>query len=268
MKEMLSGKAADKKTGLVSIIVPVYNAGRFITETISHVQMQTYADWELLLVDDCSTDMSRELIRQKCEEDGRVRLVVQEKNGGAALARNRGLREACGQYVCFLDADDIWLPDKLSLELEYIKKVQQEENPDAGFVFTGYEFADASGVGLGKVVHVPAHITYRQALGNTTIFTSTVMVDRNKISDEDIYMPCIASEDTATWWHLLKKYGTAYGLDENLVRYRRSADTLSSNKLTAVRRIWNLYRRQERLSVIKSVYCMCFWACRAVLRRV
>ncbi|MEZ3444477.1 MAG: glycosyltransferase [Lachnospiraceae bacterium] len=265
MKDRTSG---DKKAGLVSIIVPVYNAGQFIAETIGYVQQQTYADWELLLVDDCSTDTSRELIGRKCEGDARIRLITQERNGGAARARNRGVREACGQYICFLDADDIWLPDKLRRELDYIRKVQQEENSDAGFVFMGYEFADASGAGLGKVVHVPERLTYRQALKNTTIFTSTVMIDRNKIADEDIYMPCVASEDTATWWHLLKKYGTAYGMDENLVRYRRSADTLSSNKLTAVRRIWNLYRRQERLTVIKSMYCMCFWAFRAVLRRV
>lgn len=161
-----------------------------------------------------------------------------------------------------MDADDIWLPDKLKVELEYIKKAQ------AGFVFMGYEFADVSGNGLGKVVHVPGRITYRQALKNTTIFTSTVMIDRNQIPDEDICMPDVASEDTATWWRILKKHGAGYGIDENLVRYRRSADTLSSNKLTAVRRIWNLYRRQEQLSVLRSAYYMCFWAFRAVLRRI
>ena len=252
----------DKRAGLVSIIVPVYNAERFIAETIGHVQKQTYAQWELLLVDDCSTDGSREVIRRKSGGDQRIRLIEQGENGGAAKARNRGIREACGQYICFLDADDIWLPDKLKAELEYIQKTQ------AGFVFMGYEFADVSGAGLGKVVHVPERITYRQALKNTTIFTSTVMIDRNQIPDEDICMPYIASEDTATWWRLLKKYGTGYGIDENLVRYRRSADTLSSNKLTAVRRIWNLYRRQEQLSVMRSAYYMCFWTFRAVLRRI
>ncbi len=252
----------DRRAGLVSIIVPVYNAERFIAETIDYVQKQTYEAWELLLVDDCSTDQSRAVIEQKARADERVRLIVQEGNGGAAKARNRGIWEARGQYICFLDADDIWLPDKLKVELDYIRKMQ------AGFVFMGYEFADASGEGLGKVVHVPARITYRQALKNTTIFTSTVMIDRDRIPDEDICMPCIESEDTATWWRILKKHGAGYGIDENLVRYRRSADTLSSNKLTAVRRIWNLYRRQERLSVMRSAYCMCFWAFRAVLRRI
>ena len=94
------------------------------------------------------------------------------------------------------------------------------------------------------------------------------MIDRSKIEDKDIFMPKIASEDTATWWHLLKVYGRAYGLDQNLVKYRRSANTLSSNKLEAIKRIWKLYRKQESLNIFYSVYCMCLWALRAVLRRV
>ncbi|MDE7477035.1 MAG: glycosyltransferase family 2 protein, partial [Lachnospiraceae bacterium] len=165
-----------KKTELVSIVVPVYNAGKFVAETIRYVQAQTYTEWELLLVDDSSSDDSREIISQKSKEDKRIRLIIQDENGGAAKARNRGISEAGGRYLCFLDADDIWMPDKLESELNYMKKVQQTINPDAGFVFMGYEFADAAGKGLGKVVHVPENITYRQALKNTTIFTSTVMI--------------------------------------------------------------------------------------------
>lgn len=252
----------------MSIIVPVYNAGKFIRETIGYVKRQTYGEWELLLVDDCSTDNSRELICAEAGMDGRIKLVRQRTNGGAAMARNCGIREACGQYICFLDADDIWLPDKLSQELVFIRNLQKTVNPEAGFVFMGYEFADEKGCGLGKVVHVPQKISYRQALKNTTIFTSTVMIDREKIADDDIYMPCIASEDTATWWHILKKYGDGYGLDKNLVMYRRSAVTLSSNKLTAIKRIWSLYRAQEGLSVVNSLYCMFFWALRAAWRRL
>lgn len=257
----------ERKSGLVSIVVPVYNAESFLGETIGYVQAQTYTEWELLLVDDCSTDGSRALIETKGKEDGRIRLVVQHENGGAARARNRGVREALGQYLCFLDADDIWLSDKLHTELAALQSIQAA-NPQAGFVFMGYEFADETGRGLGKVVHVPEQITYRQALKNTTIFTSTVMIDREIIPDEDILMPCVESEDTATWWQILKKHGAGYGIDRNLVRYRRSANTLSSNKLVAVKRIWRLYRRQEKLSVIKSAYCMFFWACRAVFRRI
>lgn len=255
-------EAFDEKRELISIVVPVYNAAAFLEETIACVQGQSHTDWELLLVDDCSEDESGAIAARAASADCRVRPVRQDRNQGAAAARNRGIAEAAGRYLCFLDADDIWQADKLQAELDFMKEKQ------AGFVFTGYEFADEHGRGLGKVVQVPETICYKQALKNTTIFTSTVMIDRARIPDEDIRMPDIASEDTATWWQILRKHGTGYGLNRNLVKYRRSANTLSSNKVTAVKRIWSLYRRQERLSLAESLCCMVFWAFRAVARRV
>ena len=247
---------------LISIVVPVYEVERFITETIEAVQKQVYQNWELILVDACSKDRSCAIIEEMAVGDSRIRLIRQVKNQGAAKARNCGVNNATGRYLCFLDSDDLWEPDKLSSELAFLQEKQ------AGFVFTGYEFADEYGKALGKIVRVPEQITYSEALKNTTIFTSTVMIDREQIKDEDIFMPDIASEDTATWWHLLKVYGKAYGLDRNLVKYRRSANTLSSNKVEAIKRIWRLYRKQEKLNIFYSAYCMCFWALRAVLRRV
>ena len=169
---------------------------------------------------------------------------------------------AQGRYICFLDADDIWQEDKLQKQLDFMN----QEN--AAFSYTGYEFADEYGKGLGKIVKVPGRITYKKALKNTTIFTSTVMIDRRYVQLDDIMMPHIASEDTATWWQILKKHQFGYGLDCNLVRYRRSANTLSSNKAVAVKRIWNLYTKQEKLSIVYSLYCMFFWAFRAVIRRI
>lgn len=246
---------------LVSIIVPVYNAQNFIGETIQCVQAQTYARWELLLVDDCSLDNSCNVIKEMQCTDERIKLIRQETNSGAARCRNKGVSCARGRYLCFLDADDIWEENKLERELAFI-------SGGKGFVFTGYEFADENGQGLGKIVRVPEQITYHEALKNTTIFTSTVMIDRAIIADTDIMMPCVESEDTATWWNILKKYGMGFGLDECLVRYRRSAGTLSSNKLQAIRRIWNLYRKHEKLGIAKSFYCMVFWAFRAVFRRI
>ena len=136
------------------------------------------------------------------------------------------------------------------------------------FSFTGYEFADENCVGTGKVVRVPHTITFKQALSDTTIFTSTVLIDREKIPDELIEMPNIASEDTATWWRILKAGNIGYGLDENLVRYRRSSNSLSANKLVALKRIWGLYRQIAGLSVIGSAWHFVGWAVRAVRRRV
>ena len=249
---------------LISIIVPVYNAEKYIEETIDCVLAQTYTDWELLLVEDCSSDNTVAAIQQYMERknDTRVRLIRQPVNMGAARARNRGLQEANGRYVSYLDADDLWIPEKLEKELAFMK----EKN--ASFVFTGYEFADESGRGLGKVVHVPETLTYRQALSNTTIFTTTVMFDTEKLSKEQLEMPVIKSEDTALWFKVLRSGVVAYGLDENLVKYRRAGKTLSSNKLEAIRRIWNLYRKAEGLNVFASIWHFCFWAMRAVGRRI
>ncbi len=253
----------EQDTGLISIIVPVYNAGAYIRETISMVAAQTYGNWELLLVDDGSEDDSREKIRESMESgDARIRLIEKQQNEGAARARNTGIEASKGRYVAFLDADDLWMPDKLEKELAFMKEKQ------AAFVFTAYEFGDEDAKRTGKVVNVPPSLTYFKALSRTVIFTTTVMLDTERTGRELIRMPEVKSEDTATWWKILKNGFTAYGLNEVLAVYRRPARSLSSNKLEAIRRIWNLYRKQEKLSLWYSVYNLFFWAVRATMRRL
>lgn len=245
---------------MVSIIVPVFNASKCISDTILSVKSQTYSNWELLLVDDHSTDDSVTLMKEfECEN---IHVLVSEGAKSAAMARNTGTKAAIGDYLCFLDADDLWDPDKLQKQMAHMK-----EN-DAAFSFTGYEFADADGVSVHKIVHVPKTITYRQAVKNTTIFTSTVMFDLKKIDRALLMMPCVPSEDSATWWQILKAGYLGYGLDEALTLYRRMGSSLSSNKLVALKRIWNLYRNVEHFSVIYSAYCFCHFAVHAVLRRL
>ena len=253
----------EQDAGLISIIVPVYNAGAYIRETISMVAAQTYGNWELLLVDDGSEDDSREKIRESMESgDARIRLIEKQQNEGAARARNTGIEASKGRYVAFLDADDLWMPDKLDKELAFMKEKQ------AAFVFTAYEFGDEDAKRTGKVVNVPPSLTYFKALSRTVIFTTTVMLDTERTGRELIRMPEVKSEDTATWWKILKNGFTAYGLNEVLAVYRRPARSLSSNKLEAIRRIWNLYRKQEKLSLWYSVYNLFFWAVRATMRRL
>ena len=248
----------------VSIIVPVYNVKNYIAETMDCVRAQTYTQWELLLVEDGSTDGTKQIVLDYLKEtaDERIRLIEQPVNGGAAKARNDGLAQAKGRYIAYLDSDDLWEPEKLEKQLAFM------EEKDAAFSFTGYEFADENGKGLGKVVRVPETLNYRQALKNTTIFTTTVMFDTDKISKDKLVMPQIKSEDTALWWRVLREGYIAYGLNENLVKYRRAGKSLSSNKLEAIRRIWNLYRKAEGLGLIQSMWNFCFWAVRAVVRRV
>ena len=271
--------------GLVSIIVPVYRAKSYITETIAMVIKQTYREWELLLVEDRSPDNSADVIRslltkyechsitveqqgiRSAEEytDGtgrRIVLICKDKNEGAAAARNTGLDMALGRYIAYLDADDVWCPEKLEKELHFMQDRQ------AGFVFTAYEFGDEQARPTGKVVHVPKELTYRQALSRTVIFTTTVLFDRDIIPADLLRMPAVESEDTATWWQILRAGYTAYGLDETLAVYRRPSKSLSSNKFTAIRRIWNLYRTQEKLSRLSSARYFVLWAYRATARRI
>lgn len=250
---------------LISIIVPVYNAGKYIEETIHMVEKQTYTEWELILIDDLSTDDSRQVIK-KCIEAGKhkekIRLIEKEKNEGAAMARNTGIDAAKGRYIAFLDADDIWMTDKLQKELAFMEEKQ------AAFVCTSYEFGDERARGTGRIVHVPKTLTYRKALSRTVIFTTTVLLDTEKTGKELIHMPLVKSEDTALWWKLLRNGFTAYGLDEVLAIYRRPSKSLSSNKWEAIKRIWHLYRQEERLSLFQSARYFVFWALRATIRRI
>jgi len=238
---------------MISIIVPVYNAEKYIVDTMNSVIQQTYTDWELLLVLNGCTDNSESIVRdyQEKHSDKKIRVILEENNKGAAMARNRGVNEAAGRYIAYIDADDLWVPYKLERVLAFIKE------QDAAFVFSGYEFADENAKGTGKVVQVPAKLYYKEALKNTTIFTSTVMFDTEKLPKEKLRMPNIKSEDTALWWKILREGHAAYGLNENLVLYRRPKTSLSSNKLEAIRRIWNLYRKAEKLSVPYSMYNFC-----------
>ena len=244
----------------VSVVTPVHNAENYIKETVESVLNQTYDNIEMILVENGSTDNTKEIL--KSFSDPRIKVAFIDEQAGAAEARNYGVKAATGDYIAYIDADDLWRKDKLSKQIDYMKE------QGAAFCFTGYEFGDENAKPLGKIVKVPKKLTYNQALRNTTIFTSTVCFDMRILSKDEIMMPHIKSEDTALWWQLLRNGLEAYGLDENLVIYRRPAKSLSSNKLEAIRRIWNLYRKWEKLNLIKSSICFVGWAVRAVKRRV
>lgn len=248
---------------LVSIIIPVYNASRFLEETINSIQEQTYSNWEAIFIDDCSSDNSYDIIKQYQKNDKRIKVIKNKINNGVAISRNNGIDYAKGEYLCFLDADDKWHPKKLEKQINFMQELNCE------FSFTGYQFANEKCNPNGKIVSVPNKINYKQALKNTTIWTSTVMFDMNKLSKEDIHMTNIKrGQDTATWWKVLKKIQYAYGLNEVLSYYRRTNNSLSANKLTALKRTWNLYRNVEHLNILSSFYNFCWYCFNAVRRRV
>jgi len=248
----------------VSIVIPVYNAQKFIEQTLDSVKNQTYQNIEVILVDDMSEDESRKIIEEYQQKNSQmnIKLIKSDKKLKAAGARNKGIDYARGSHICFLDADDLWDKKKLEKQLAFM----QEKN--CAFSFTGYEFADSDGKPLNKKVFIPPQLTYKKALKNTTIWTTTVMFDMSKITKEQIYMPDVKSEDTACWWKILKQGYSAYGLNEILAYYRRSSGTLSSNKVEALRRIWNLYRNVEHLNVFYSMYNFIFYAINAIKRRI
>lgn len=248
---------------LVSIIIPVYNAEQFLEDTIRTVEEQTFTNWELIFINDCSKDNSINIIKQKQRENSKIKLINLQENSGAAVARNTGINDARGKYIAFLDADDLWEKEKLEKQIKFMKEKK------CAFSFTGYEFADENGKGNGKVVKVPLKINYKQALKNTTIWTSTVIFDVEELGKELIQMPNVKrGQDTATWWKVLKKIDNAYGLDIVLSYYRRTSESLSANKFKALKRTWDLYRKVEHLNIFYSFYNFCFYVLNAVKRRI
>lgn len=251
------------KDGLVSIITPVYACERYISMTIDSVLAQTYSDWEMLLVDDCSPDSSAQIIAQYQEKDPRIKYFRLTRNSGAAIARNTALENARGRYIAYLDADDIWMPDKLRRQLEFMEK------NDAVFSCCDYEKIESDGTPLNKVVHMPGTITYEQLLRNTIIQTVGVIVDTARVDRALLVMPNVRrGQDSATWLQLLRNGVKFLGQNEVLAQYRRVPRSLSANKLNAVKRTWYLYRGVEKLPLLKSAWCMVGWAWHASLKRI
>lgn len=247
---------------IVSIVVPVYNAEKYLERMIKSVQEQTVSNWELLLVDDCSVDTSREIMR-KYESD-KIHCFYSDKNQGPAGARNIGLSHAKGRYIAFVDSDDLWKPDKLKRQLAFMGQ------HNYAFTFTSYEFADESGNTKGVIAHAPEMVTYQDVLKSSTIAPSTTIIDRAQIADELIHMPIGVKrgEDAATWMQILKTGICAYGMDEVLTIYCRHEGAYSGNKMKAVLGKWQIYREVEGFSVIKSFYYVVVNTWAAVKRRM
>lgn len=249
------------KKDLVSIVTPVYNAEPFIERTIRSVMNQTYQEWEHILVDDCSPDNSEEVIRGLMKEDPRIKYVKLSENQGAAVARNTGIEHADGQYIAFIDSDDVWKSHKLENQLNFMKKNEY------GFTYTNFEQISEGGEMLNPSVPLPKRLNYTALLKNTAIACSTVVINREIIGD--FRMPLVRKgQDTATWLKILRNHPYAYGLDEVLGQYRQVKGSISSDRLGALKRTWNTYYRIEKLPLPKAIYYFCFYVFNAIRRRV
>ena len=245
----------------VSVITPTFNAERFIGDTIESVLNQSYQDFELIIVDDCSTDRTEQIIKRYIEKDERIKFYKLSENSGAAVARNTALDKAIGRYIAFLDGDDLWHKEKLEKQLCFMRENKY------GFSFTAYELMSEEGLKLNKTVNVPSKVTYTGLLKNTIIGCLTVVIDREIIGD--FRMPLVrAGQDTATWLSILKKGHIAYGFDKVLSSYRQVNGSISSNKIKALKRTWNTYRKIEKLSFVRCSFYFSMYVFNAIKKRL
>lgn len=222
----------------VSIVLPAWNAAATLDEAIASVQAQDGPDWELIVVDDGSTDATGRIAATAARRDGRIRVVRLGVRGGAAAARNQGLIMARARRVAFLDADDLWLPGKLSAQVAHMAAT------GAGMSFTGYLYRDARG---DRCVHVPARVDHAALLQGNVIGCLTVMLDRDRVPGPLRFPPLARRQDFALWLRLLKSGVVAAGLDQVLAVHRRRAGSLSSARLASAVATWGVYRGQEGL---------------------
>ncbi len=230
----------------ISIIVPTYNSEKFISASIFSVKNQTHSNWELIIIDDCSSDNTGQVIKEFSSSDHRIKYIKLDKNSGAAVARNRGVEIASGEYLAFLDSDDVWLPNKLERQLNFMM--------DHGYLFTStnYEYVDEFGQSLGRVTKSYPKLDYHGLLkhgpGNSTIMYHVKETGK-------LFVPDIRKRnDYLMWIGLIKKTKYLYGLNETLTQYRVRSNSLSEKKLDLIKYHWIIYRDYEKLSLLYSLY--------------
>lgn len=240
------------KKGLVSIITPTYNCGKFIAETIESIQAQTYTNWELVIVDDCSKDNTKEIVESYMERDSRIKYHRLETNSGAAVARTTAMMLAEGEYMAFCDSDDLWMPDKLEKQLAFMK------NTGHPFSCTAYEQIDEEGNSLNRIIKPKEKCDYNRLLLDCPVGNSTVMYNVGVMGKFKV--PNIRKRnDDALWLQMLKKEKYIWGMPDVLMKYRIRKNSISSNKLKVIKYHWILYRDIEHLSVFRSVFHICWW---------
>lgn len=240
---------------LVSIIMPVYNGEATIAESIESVLKQTYSLWELIIVDDCSTDSTSKIV-ESYKEDSRIRYYRQNENFGVAAARNKAISMANGRYIAFLDSDDLWLPKKLEQQIFFM------ENNHYGFTYTEYRQFIDNPQKAGKLVKVQDSVGYKELLRGNDIGCLTVVLDRYFFPN--IRMPKERHEDYITWLNLLHDGQKAYGLHKDLARYRKSVKSLTGNKWQSLQWTWDVYRKSQKLSRYESMKSMWYYIIKGI----
>ncbi|AKX46869.1 glycosyl transferase [Thiopseudomonas alkaliphila] len=242
----------------ISIITPIYNCSAFLERTLQSVLAQTYIDWEIIMVDDCSPDNSGLIAQSYSEQDQRIKLITLSRNSGAATARNTAIKAATGRFIAFLDSDDLWHPQKLEKQINFMLE------SNYAFSYTAYEKINEEDE-VFECVGAPHQLSYKQLLKTNEIGCLTAIYDTEHLGK--VYMPTETKrEDYATWLSILKKADYAYGMPEVLAQYRVYANQSSAKKGKMAKENWKLYRHIENLNVIKSAYYFSHYIIRGVLR--
>lgn len=232
--------------------MPSYNCSDYILETIESVQAQTYGNWELIIVDDCSTDTTRDILKAKSEEDKRIIYHQLDVNSGAAIARTTAMQLANGSYMAFLDSDDLWKKDKLEKQLAFMKTYNYN------FTSTSYQKINSKGVPYGKVIQSIDRVNYNRLLLDCPVGNSSIMYNVKALGKFKV--PNIRKRnDDALWLKILKKEKYIYGLPKVLMYYRIRDNSLSRNKLSLVKYHWILYRKIEHLPIWRSIFHIIYW---------
>lgn len=232
---------------LVSIITPSYKSEKFISETIESVLAQTYTNWEMIIVDDVSPDNSNTVIEKYSKNDHRIKLIKLEQNSGPAIARNRAIQEAKGRYIAFLDADDLWKPEKLEKQLRFMQE------KDCALSYSSYETMTEQGSPFNKFILPPLKISYKDLLKSNNIGCLTAVYDTKKVGK--VFMPLINKrQDYGLWLKILRQVDFAYGIDESLAVYRIMSNSVSSNKLKLLKYHYKLFTECENISSISALY--------------
>ncbi len=249
----------NKKQSLVSIILPVYNAEKFVEETINSILNQTYSNIELIIVEDCSTDNSLNIIKKF--SDKRIKVFNFKENKGVAIARNYGVDKSEGEYLAFIDSDDIWKKDKLEKQMDFLQK-----NTQCNFVFSSYELINESGKKRNQIIYSQKEVDYKFILRNTIISTPTVLLKKSGFTDIS-FENISTAEDYSLWYKLLRDGEIAYGIKEPLVLVRKRSKSLSKNRLKVIYNLYKVQRRYEKQNIFQAFINICFYIVNALRKR-
>ncbi|MBO5259725.1 MAG: glycosyltransferase [Agathobacter sp.] len=236
---------------LVSIIMPAYNSENYMESSINSVIKQTYENWELLIIDDASSDSTRE-IAHKYADGEKIRLIVNDKNVGVSQSRNRGIHEAKGHWVAFLDSDDLWEPEKLGKQMDFLEKEDK-----ARLVFTGSAFINEQGKRAEYILEVPEKVMFRRLLKQNIISCSSVVVQKELLLQYQMPGDHL-HEDYSVWLRILSGGEMAYGINDPLLIYRVSTGSKSGNKWKAAKMQFRVYRYMG-INVFGSLYYMMWY---------